>query len=128
MRCGMRGGGERVVPSAVRSPIEVLLIDHHARRGDDRERPTRTSYEPFECLDRPRKVPTHPRVSMLGLCWCVGGFSTTARQPKLPRSITRGGRRVKRWWGVISESAVDEPAEPMVALCQSTTYEMIQGQ
>ena len=36
LRCGMRGGGERVVPSAVRSPIEVLLIDHHARRGDDR--------------------------------------------------------------------------------------------
>ena len=58
----MRGGGERVVPSAVRSPIEVLLIDHHARRGDDRAadedvvRALRVSRPAEEDADSPASV------------------------------------------------------------------------
>ena len=35
---------------------------------------------------------------------------------------------MKRWCGETSASAVDEPAEPIVELCQSTTYAMIHGQ
>ena len=39
-----------------------------------------------------KQVPTtQPRALRLGLCWCVVGLSTTAREPKAARSITRGG-------------------------------------
>ena len=33
--------------------------------------------------------------------------------------MTGGGRRVNRWPGVIVASAVDDPTEETVALCQS---------
>ena len=58
----------------------------------------------------------------------LGGIHATALQPKAGRSMTCGGRRVNRWCGEIVASAVEEPTEEMVVLCQSTAYEMIHGQ
>ena len=58
----------------------------------------------------------------------MGARSTTARQPKDARSMTRGGRRVNRWWGEMLASAVLDPTEVMAELCQSTAYAIIHGQ
>ena len=42
---------------------------------------------------------------------CCGDLSTTAQLPKVHRSMILGCLRVKRWYGLMLESAVDEPTE-----------------
>ena len=77
--------------------------------------------------ERPRKTPDHPRPLRLVLCWCLGGFMTTAKQPNVAKSATDGSRRVNRWVGEMEVSAVEDPTEDTVELCQSTAYAMIHG-
>ena len=74
----------------------------------------------LELRARPRKAPTQPRPGRLGLCWWAVGLSTTARQPKACRSMTRGSVSVSRWCGEMLTSAVDVPADVFMELCQST--------
>ena len=61
------------------------------------------------------------------MCWWDGGLSTTAREPKEARSITRGGLPVSRWCGDTFTSAGEEPTDETVELCHSTAYAMSHG-
>ena len=117
----MSDGGEGLVPFERRGPVEVFLDEVTTFW------PTSTSYPPLEERERPRKEPSQPRGLRLGLCWWDGGLSTTAREPKEARSITRGGLPVSRWCGDTFTSAGEEPTDETVELCHSTAYATSHG-
>ena len=58
-RCREAGGAQSKCSSSTKT-----LEDETTMRPS-----TRTSYDPFELRDRPRKQPTQPRPLRLGLCW-----------------------------------------------------------